>query len=338
MGLRHRIRSLTSSKVKNRLFYGDKGSIHDKRRDYAPVGLVKSDFLSSFVDNMAARVGPDALRTLRYASSDEWAATLESTGFSWSGPDPNKWRGFREFWRDEGHQGAVLITEAEGKKYIIESSAPIPIAAGNMRAALDYSTRVGLRVGLETISESSAIMSVQYSRKRAKDRPISTDKPIKKELGNLTAIYSDEITLQREGGLYWLDSRCSILPFRLMDLWRMEAGFIQNIEFNGNEESWEESVCKSISQCFIESGDLIMVENDASWFEISKRRISRMGFGILQSAKMCDGVLTLILQGPAQPYVVAGFYMGYVYRAYGKKILPKWGPESDGFHLKFNLN
>ena len=84
------------------------GSILDSERGNSPVIIMKSDFLVSLADNMATQLGPDVLRTLRFAASDEWRETLEQSVFSWKGDNPEKWKGFDRFWRDEGHYLSLI--------------------------------------------------------------------------------------------------------------------------------------------------------------------------------------------------------------------------------------
>ena len=68
------------------------GSILDSERGNSPVIIMKSDFLVSLADNMATQLGPDVLRTLRFAASDEWRETLEQSVFSWKGMIPKNGR------------------------------------------------------------------------------------------------------------------------------------------------------------------------------------------------------------------------------------------------------
>ena len=54
------------------------GSILDSIRNNSPILILNSNFYCSIANNMAKLIGPEALRTLRYAATDEWRRTLGS--------------------------------------------------------------------------------------------------------------------------------------------------------------------------------------------------------------------------------------------------------------------
>ena len=74
------------------------GSIIDPLRSNSPIWLVRSDIMASIVNEMSEKLGPDVLRTLRYAARDDWAMMLNESQINWKDADPSSWRDFDRHW------------------------------------------------------------------------------------------------------------------------------------------------------------------------------------------------------------------------------------------------
>ena len=70
-----------------RLIVTESGSIIDIFRSNSPIWLVRSETMSSIANEMSRKLGPDVLRTLRYAARDDWSMMLSESTITWKGMD-----------------------------------------------------------------------------------------------------------------------------------------------------------------------------------------------------------------------------------------------------------
>ena len=313
------------------------GSILDSERGNSPVIIMKSDFLVSLTDNMATQLGPDVLRTLRFAASDEWRETLERSVFSWKGDDPEKWKGFDRFWRDEGHYEASIILDGVLKKYVVETTVPTPIAAGNFAAALEFATGNQIRVGVETQSQHTAFLSIQVKERVLGDTspPPKVDNYAPK--GTLTSLHIDGLEFEKEGGIRRLGQNYCLVPIRLFDHWELASTSLAKTADNHGKTTWEMSLCTAISTAFVESGELVFIENEESWEQVSSLYFSRWGFGKIHHIQTSKDSLIFAMESDVNSCIVAGLLMGCVHRTTGKKINPKWEIMNDKTLVKFDM-
>lgn len=313
------------------------GSILDSERGNSPVIIMKSDFLVSLADNMATQLGPDVLRTLRFAASDEWRETLEQSVFSWRGDDPEKWKGFDRFWRDEGHYDASIIVDGALSKYVVETTVPTPIAAGNFAAALEFAIGNPIRVGVETQSQRTAFLSIQVKERI----PSDTFPPPKVDnhtpVGILTPLYIDGLEFGKQGGIRRLGQNYCVVPIRLFDHWELASTSLAKIADNHDKTAWEMSLCTAVSTAFVESGELVFIENEESWEQVSSLYFSRWGFGKIHHIQASEDSLIFAVKSDANPCIVAGLLMGCIHRTTGKKIYPKWKIMDDNTSVKFDM-
>ena len=118
----------------------------DSERGNSPVIIMNSEFLVCLADKMATHLGPEVLRTLRFAASDEWRETLEQS-CSRGRDDPENGRVLVDYGETRAITNASIILDGSVSKYVIETTVPTPIAAGNLAAALEFAIGNPIRVG-----------------------------------------------------------------------------------------------------------------------------------------------------------------------------------------------
>ena len=322
-----------------RLRTTESGSIIDTFRSNSPIWLVRSDTMKSIANGMSERLGPDVLRTLRYAARDEWAMMLSESNITWKGIDPSSWRGFDRLWKGDGHLHASMIMDGEVTRYVVESTSLASIAAGSFSAALEHALRNNIRVGVESQNEGAAFLSVEMLE-QSELRPHLLDRrnpSNERMLGNMLEI--DEIDIDKEGVLTLFNAPLSIVPLRLFTLWESSSSHL--LQIDGEESSskeWSEHLGNSVAKAFIDSGEMIMIEDEGSWAEVGKNQISKWGLGILDSVSLLENTLRIRFRSDAQYCIPRGILTACLQRATAKKITPKESRSDSGFELLFDLN
>ena len=314
------------------------GSILDSERGNSPIIIMNSDFLASLVEEMTIQLGPEVLRTLRYAAADEWRDALEQSTFSWKGADPDKWKGFDRFWRDGGHHNASIIVDGAVRKYVVETAIPTPIAAGNLQAAIEFAIGNPIRVGVETQSQHTAFVSIQVKEGALGNAHAPSRTGNRNPTGILRPLYIDGLTFEKEGGIRRLGQNYHVAPIRLFDYWERASASLAIIADNQDNAIWEKSICNAISAAFVESGELVFIQNEESWEQVGSLHFSRWGFGKIQHTQTSGHTLTFAVKSDVSPCMVAGLLMGCLHRARGKKILPEWEIIDDTTSVKFNMS
>ena len=114
-----------------RLIVTESGSIIDIFRSNSPIWLVRSETMSSIANEMSRKLGPDVLRTLRYAARDDWSMMLSESTITWKGMDPAYWNDFDRLWKADGHLHAAMITDCDDARYVVESTSLSALASGS---------------------------------------------------------------------------------------------------------------------------------------------------------------------------------------------------------------
>ena len=313
------------------------GSILDSERGNSPIIIMNSDFLVSLADKMATHLGPGVLRTLRYAASDEWRETLEQSSFMWKGSDPEKWKGFDRFWRDEGHYNASIILDGSVRKYVIETTVPTPIAAGNLAAALEFAIGNPIRVGVESQSQFTAFLSIQVKEKALSDTYPPSQIDNYKPEGNLAPLSIDGLEFGKVGGIRRFGQSYCPVPIRLFDYWERASTSLATIADSHDKTTWEKSMCTAVSTAFVESGELVFIENEQSWEQVGFQYFSRWGFGKLEHILVSQDSLSFVVESDANPCMVAGLLMGCIHRGMGRNIYPEWKIIDDTISIRFDM-
>ena len=313
------------------------GSILDSERGNSPVIIMNSEFLVCLADKMATHLGPEVLRTLRFAASDEWRETLEQSSFMWKGSDPEKWKGFGRLWRDGGHYNASIILDGSVSKYVIETTVPTPIAAGNLAAALEFAIGNPIRVGVESQSQFTAFVSIQIKESAHSDTfpPLGIDNYTPK--GNLTPLSIDGLEFGKKGGIRRFGQNYCSVPIRLFDHWERASTSLASIADSQDKTTWEKSMCTAVSTAFVESGELVFIENEQSWEQVGSQYLSRWGFGKIKHILASQESLSFAVKSDANPCMVAGLLMGCMHRGMGKNIYPEWEIIDDTTSIRFDM-
>ena len=321
-----------------RLRTTESGSIIDTFRSNSPIWLVKSDTMTSIANGMSERLGPDVLRTLRYAARDDWAMMLSESNITWKGNDPSSWREFDRLWKGDGHLHASMITDSEVTRYVVESTSLASLAAGSFSAALEHALRNNIRVGVESQNEGAAFLSVEMlEQSELHSHLLNRRNPSNERmLDNMLEI--DGIEIDDEGGLTLFNAPLSIVPLRLFTFWESSSSHLLPIGGEESSKEWSEHLGNSVAEAFIESGEMIMIEDEGSWMEVGKNQISKWGLGILDSASILENTLRIRLRSDAQYCIPRGILAACLQRATAKKITPKESRSDSGFELLFDLN
>ena len=320
-----------------RLLVTESGSIIDKFRSNSPIWLVRSETMSSIANEMSRKLGPDVLRTLRYAARDEWAMMLSKSIITWKGIDPAYWRDFDRLWKADGHLHASMITDGDVARYVVESTSLSALASGSFSAALEHALQNNIRVGVESQNEGVAFLNVDMMEQSGLDldpRNLENTPDIK-EPGK--ALEIDEIRMNKNGGLTLFNSPMSIVPFRLFSLWEQSSSHLLPHDDRASM-IWSEHLANSVAKAFIDSGEMIMIENERSWLEIGKNHLSKWGLGIIDSVSSLGNKLRIMLRSDAQPSIPKGILMACFQRATAKRISPVGYISDSGFELLFDLN
>ena len=321
-----------------RLRTTESGSIIDTFRSNSPIWLVRSDTMKSIANGMSERLGPDVLRTLRYAARDEWAMMLSESNITWKGIDPSSWRGFDRLWKGDGHLHASMIMDGEVTRYVVESTSLASFAAGSFSAALEHALQNNIRVGVESQNEGAAFLSVEMlEQSELGPHLLNRRNPSNERMpGNMLEI--DEIEIDKEGVLTLFNAPLSIVPLRLFTFWERSSSHLLPIDGEESSKEWSEHLGNSVAKAFIDSGEMIMIEDEGSWAEVGKNQISKWGLGILDSVSLMENTLRIRLRSDAQYCIPRGILTACLQRATAKKITPKESRSDSGFELLFDLN
>ena len=320
-----------------RLIITESGSIIDIFRSNSPIWLVRSETMSSIANEMSRKLGPDVLRTLRYAARDDWSMMLSESTITWKGMDPAYWNDFDRLWKADGHLHAAMITDCDDARYVVESTSLSALASGSFSAALEHALQNNIRVGVESQNEGVAFLNVDILEQSGIDsdlRELGTSPEIKK---TGKALKIDEIRIDKNGGLTLFNSPLSIVPFRLFSLWEQSSSHLLP---NDDRASmiWSEHLANSVARAFIDSGEMVMIENEGSWLEVGKNQLSKWGLGIIDSVSTSGNKLRIMLRSDAQPSIPRGILIACFQRATAKRISPVGYTSDSGFELIFDLN
>ena len=321
----------------DRLRVTETGSIIDTFRSNSPIWLVRSDTMVSIVNEMSEKLGPDVLRTLRYAARDDWAMMLNESKINWKGTDPSSWRGFDLLWRSDGHLHASLITDDQVARYVVESTSLASLASGSFSAALEHALQNNIRVGVESQNEGVAFLSVEKMEPFGHESPPPVQKNTYDEKISENTLEIDEIKTDSEGGLMLFNAHLSIVPFRLFTLWKQSSSHLLPLGDDEATNEWSKHLCESVAKAFIESGEMIMIEDEASWVEVGKNQLSRWGLGIIDSASMLENKLKIRLRSDAKYCIPTGILTACLERATAKRVFPKETRFDSGLELVFDL-
>jgi len=291
----------------------------------------------SIVNEMSEKLGPDVLRTLRYAARDDWAMMLNESKISWKGADPSSWRGFDRLWRGDGHLHASMITDDQVARYVVESTSLASLASGSFSAALEHALQNNIRVGVESQNEGVAFLSVEKMERSEPDTPHIVQKNTYDEELSENTLEIDEIEFDSEGGLMLFNAHLSIVPFRLFTLWKQSSSHLLPLDGDEASDEWSKHLSDSVSKAFIDSGEMIMIEDEASWADIGKNQLSKWGLGIIDSASMLEKTLKIRLRSDANYCIPTGILIACLQRATAKRVFPKETRLDSGFELLFDL-
>ena len=334
--LRRLLRTTVPS-LMDRLRVTESGSIIDTFRSNSPIWLVRSDTMVSIVNEMSEKLGPDVLRTLRYAARDDWAMMLNESKISWKGADPSSWRGFDRLWRGDGHLHASMITDDQVARYVVESTSLASLASGSFSAALEHALQNNIRVGVESQNEGVAFLSVEKMERSEPDSPPPVQKNTYDEEMSENTLEIDEIEFDSEGGLMLFNAHLSIVPFRLFTLWKQSSSYLLPLDGDEASNEWSKHLSDSVAKAFIDSGEMIMIEDEASWADIGKNQLSKWGLGIIDSASMLEKTLKIRLRSDANYCIPTGILIACLQRATAKRVFPKETRLDSGFELLFDL-
>lgn len=332
-----RLLGTTVPSLMDRLRVTESGSIIDTFRSNSPIWLVRSDTMVSIVNEMSEKLGPDVLRTLRYAARDDWAMMLNESKISWKGADPSSWRGFDRLWRGDGHLHASMITDDQVARYVVESTSLASLASGSFSAALEHALQNNIRVGVESQNEGVAFLSVEKMERSEPDSPPLVQKTTYDEEMSENTLEIDEIEFDSEGGLMLFNAHLSIVPFRLFTLWKQSSSHLLPLDGDEASNEWSKHLSDSVAKAFIDSGEMIMIEDEASWADIGKNQLSKWGLGIIDSASMLEKTLKIRLRSDANYCIPTGILIACLQRATAKRVFPKETRLDSGFELLFDL-
>ena len=314
------------------------GSIIDTLRSNSPIWLVRSETMASIVNEMSEKLGPDVLRTLRYAARDEWAMMLNESQIRWKGNDPSSWRDFDRLWRGDGHLHASMVTDGMVARYVVESTSLAALASGSFSAALEHALQNNIKVGVESQSEGAAFLSVEKMEQSAYDSTPPIQKKIYDEIMPENNLEIDEIDVDGEGGLTLFTAHLSIIPFRLFTFWKQSSSHLLPLDVEEASNKWSKHLRDSVSKAFFDSGEMIMIEDEASWVNVGKNQLSKWGLGIIDSAYLLENTLRIRLRSDAQHCIPTGILTACLQRGTAKRASPKETRFDSGFELLFNLN
>ena len=338
MGIISRLFSPRPSEGEYRFRSSQGGSILDSIRNNSPILILNSNFYCSIANNMAKLIGPEALRTLRYAATDEWRRTLGESGFSWKGEDPDKWRGFRQFWRDEGHLEASIVLDKGMKKYALETNAPSSASAGNLAAAIEYALGHPIIAGVESQGKSSAFLSIRSFEGVQDPKPDAIRRRKNPSNPELRPLDIDGMSFKDGGGFRRFNQSFCVVPMRLFDYWEDASLHPKLTGSEHVDNNWERSLCEAISAAFVESGELILIENEESWGQVGERHLSRWGFGKLLDVRENKDEIVFTVYSDGRPSIVSGLLSGMIRRQKGKEITPIWKMEGANILVEFSLS
>jgi hypothetical protein len=147
----------------------------------------------------------------------------------------------------------------------------------------------------------------------------------------------DEIETDSDGGLMLFNAHLSIVPFRLFTLWKQSSSHLLPLDDDEATNEWSKHLCESVAKAFIESGEMIMIEDEASWVEVGKNQLSRWGLGIIDSASMLENKLKIRLRSDAKYCIPTGILTACLERATAKRVFPKETRFDSGLELVFDL-
>ncbi len=335
------LRRLLGTSVPNpieRLRVTETGSIIDTFRSNSPIWLVRSDTMSSIANEMSEKLGPDVLRTLRYAARDDWGLMMNESKPSWKGANPSFWRNFDRLWKDEGHLHASMITEGEVARYVVESTSLAALASGAFSAALEYALKNNIKVGVESHNEAAAFLSVETLEQSGPVPSLPAKKNKFYEKTPENTLESDQIEVDREGGMMLFNAPLSIVPFRLFTLWKQSSSHLLPVDSGDASNKWAACLRDSVAKGFMDSGEMIMIEDEGSWSEVGKNQLSKWGLGIIDSASSSEKTLRIMLRSDAQHCIPSGILMACLQRTTARKVIPKETKSDTGFELVFDLN
>ena len=158
-----------------------------------------------------------------------------------------------------------------------------------------------------------------------------------KPKGNLTPLSIDGLEFGKKGGIRRFGQNYCSVPIRLFDHWELASTSLAKTAYNHDKTTWEISLCTAVSTAFVESGELVFIENEESWEQVSSLYFSRWGFGKIHHIQASEDSLIFAVKSDANPCIVAGLLMGCVHRATGKKIYPEWEIMDDNTSVKFDM-
>ena len=314
------------------------GSIIDPLRSNSPIWLVRSETMASIVNEMSEKLGPDVLRTLRYAARDDWAMMLNESQINWKDADPSSWRDFDRLWRADGHLHASMVTDGQIARYVVESTSLAALASGSFSAALEHALQSNIRVGVESQNEGVAFLSVEKIERSWSYSPSLIQENTYDEKIHENMLEIDEIEVDGDGGLMLFNAHLSIVPFRLFTFWKQSSSHLLPLDGDEASNEWSKNLSDSVAKAFIDSGEMIMIEDEASWADVGKNQLSKWGLGIIDSASMLENTLRIRLRSDAQYCIPTGILTACLQRAMAKRATPKETRFDSGFELLFDLN
>ena len=96
-------------------------------------------------------------------------------------------------------------------------------------------------------------------------------------------------------------------------------------------------MCTAVSTAFVESGELVFIENEQSWEQVGSQYLSRWGFGKIKHILASQESLSFAVKSDANPCMVAGLLMGCMHRGMGKNIYPEWEIIDDTTSIRFDM-
>ena len=133
------------------------------------------------------------------------------------------------------------------------------------------------------------------------------------------------------------NAHLSIVPFRLFTLWKQSSSHLLPLDGDEASNEWSKHLSDSVAKAFIDSGEMIMIEDEASWADIGKNQLSKWGLGIIDSASMLEKTLKIRLRSDANYCIPTGILIACLQRATAKRVFPKETRLDSGFELLFDL-
>jgi len=96
-------------------------------------------------------------------------------------------------------------------------------------------------------------------------------------------------------------------------------------------------MCTAVSTAFVESGELVFIEDEQSWEQVGYQYLSRWGFGKIEHILASKDSLSFAVKSDANPCMVAGLLMGCIHRGMGKNIYPEWEIIDDTTSIRFDM-